>query len=104
MTALEGFRGLISLYIAIFHFSLHLSSYPVQVNLMGSLLMPFFFLMSGFSLAVTYGRRDYEGWCLPWKQPHDGKVFNSGYFYRKRFARIGPVYYLANLGKHSPLV
>ena len=63
--------------------------------------MPFFFVLSGFSLAVTYGRNNYDSCCVPWKQPTDTNIFNSGQFYRNRFARICPIYYFANITMFS---
>lgn len=52
MVAHTGMRGLLVLWIVIFH-SLF---YSVGWNLHGSALMPLFFLLSGYSLAIVYGK------------------------------------------------
>eukprot|EP01046_Picozoa_sp_COSAG06_P007371 COSAG06_NODE_360_length_16832_cov_9.250209_3_plen_327_part_00 len=57
--------------------------------------MPFFYLLSGFVMAIAYGSQllampgDMSG--------NDGKVFDRNRFYRNRWARLAPVYYLSNM-------
>ena len=79
VTAHTGLRGLLALYIMLFH----AMAYSAGWNLHGSALMPVFFLLAGYSLAIVYG-----------KQRHR---FDIGQYYRNRFARIAPVYYVAML-------
>ena len=50
----------------------------------GSVAMPIFFILSGFSLSVIYGSQNEED-------------FNKKNFYRNRFARIYPTYFLTLL-------
>ncbi len=70
-----GMRGLLAFYIVLFH----TLAYSTGWNLHGSALMPVFFLLAGYSLAIVYG-----------KQPHG---FDTRRYYRNRIARIAPVYY-----------
>lgn len=88
-------RGLLAFWIVIFHSLL----YSVGWNLHGSALMPIFFLLAGYSLAIVYGKtrsdsrvrdNDKERRQQPWRFDFKG-------FYRNRFARIAPVYYVAML-------
>jgi peptidoglycan/LPS O-acetylase OafA/YrhL len=74
-----GIRGLLAFYIVLFH----ALAYSAGWNLHGSALMPVFFLLAGYSLAIVYG-----------KQP---SRFDVKHYYRNRFARIAPVYYVAML-------
>jgi len=74
-----GIRGLLAFYIMLFHALL----FSVGWNLHGSALMPVFFLLAGYSLAIVYGKQ------LP--------RFDVKHYYRNRFARIAPVYYVAML-------
>ena len=64
-------------------------------NLHGSAVMPLFFLLSGYSLAIVYGKNNYKRTLEDDDQDrrdhHPG--FNFKNFYRNRFARIAPVYY-----------
>jgi peptidoglycan/LPS O-acetylase OafA/YrhL len=78
-----GMRGLLAFYIMLFHSLL----FSVGWNLHGSALMPVFFLLAGYSLAIVYGKQ-------PQRQ-ESGFDF-KGYF-RNRFARIAPIYYVAML-------
>jgi len=54
-----------------------MGSYGDKIHLNGSVAMPIFFILSGFSLSVIYGEN-----------------LNKTNFYRNRFARIYPVYLL----------
>ncbi len=74
-----GIRGLLAFYILLFHTLM----YSTGWNLHGSALMPVFFLLAGYSLAIVYGNR------LP--------TFEVRHYYRNRFARIAPVYYAVML-------
>ena len=56
VAAHTGMRGLLALWIVIFH-SLF---YSVGWNLHGSALIPLFFLLSGYSLAIGYGKNKYK--------------------------------------------
>lgn len=95
VTAHTGMRGLLALWIVIFH-SLF---YSVGWNLQGSALMPLFFLLSGYSLAIGYGKTKYRS-----RVEDDDKErrkyrskFDFRSFYQNRFARIAPIYYVAML-------
>jgi peptidoglycan/LPS O-acetylase OafA/YrhL len=48
----NGLRGVAAVWVVVFHC---LSYCPLGINLLGSTLMPLFFVLSGFSLAVVYG-------------------------------------------------
>jgi peptidoglycan/LPS O-acetylase OafA/YrhL len=74
-----GMRGLLAFYIMLFH----TLSYSVGWNLHGSALMPVFFLLAGYSLAIVYGKQR----CR----------FDVKHYLRNRFARIAPIYYVAML-------
>ena len=75
----SGLRGLLALYIMLFH----TMAYSAGWNLHGSALMPIFFLLAGYSLAIVYGKQR--------------SSFDVKHYYRNRFARIAPVYYVAML-------
>ena len=74
-----GMRGLLAFYIMLFHALL----YYVGWNLHGSALMPIFFLLAGYSSAIVYGNRLHR--------------LDVKHYYRNRFARIAPIYYVAML-------
>jgi len=75
MESHNGLRGLCTLWIMLFHCLIY-GSYGDYINLMGSTIMPIFFLLSGFSLTIIYGKRE---------------NLDKLNFYRNRFARIYPV-------------
>jgi len=75
----NGMRGLLSFYIVLFH----AVSFSTGWNLHGSALMPVFFLLAGYSLAIVYGKKQ--------------SGLNTRRYYRNRFARIAPVYYVTML-------
>ena len=59
--------------------------------------VPFFYLLSGFVMTLGYGQSAYsaDGCCCV--APVDGdKSFNKKTFWRNRFARLGPVYFMTN--------
>ena len=74
-----GIRGLLVFYIMLFH----ALAFSTGWNLHGSALMPVFFILAGYSLAIVYGKQ----------QPR----FNVKHYYRNRLARITPVYYVTML-------
>lgn len=74
-----GIRGLLAFYILLFH----ALAFSTGWNLHGSALMPVFFLLAGYSLAIVYGKQ----------RPR----FDVKHYYRNRFARIAPVYYVTML-------
>lgn len=74
-----GIRGLLAFYIMLFH----AAAFSTGWNLHGSALMPVFFLLAGYSLAIVYGEQQ--------------RRFNTRRYYRNRFARIAPVYYVTML-------
>jgi peptidoglycan/LPS O-acetylase OafA/YrhL len=78
-----GMRGVLAFYIMLFH----TLAYSAGWDLHGSALMPVFFLLAGYSLAIVYGTQP---------QQQQSK-FNIKHYYRNRFARIAPVYYVAML-------
>ncbi|MCB0106933.1 MAG: acyltransferase [Burkholderiales bacterium] len=83
VSAHTGMRGLLAFYIMLFH----ALAFSVGWNLHGSALMPVFFLLAGYSLAIVYGT-----------QPQQQQSrFNVKHYYCNRFARIAPVYYVAIL-------
>ena len=54
----------------------------------GSLEMSLFYLLSGFGLALSYGRTVWDGWTfLGGRTEGDGVSFGALKFYRNRFAR-----------------
>ena len=51
-----GLRGLMALHVCVFHYLFGLSPWsPLHLNTQGNAHLPFFFLLSGFSLAAIYG-------------------------------------------------
>jgi peptidoglycan/LPS O-acetylase OafA/YrhL len=74
-----GMRGLLAFYILLFH----ALAFSAGWDLHGSALMPVFFLLAGYSLAIVYGKQ----------RPR----FDVKHYYRNRFARIAPIYYVTML-------
>lgn len=86
-----GLRGVASIWIMVFH-SLIFSD--IAVDLEGSSLMPLFFLLSGFSLMLTYPP---ESATNNPKAPSLWDICNfvrDRAFYQNRFARTYPVFFL----------
>ncbi|CAM9141892.1 unnamed protein product [Chrysoparadoxa australica] len=114
MTAHAGIRGLAAVLIVIHHLFYHSK---LQLSLGGSIVMPVFFLLSGFSLSVVYGRKTLrvEGCTTAlWSGQASDKALeeeeagardptaadpaiNYWSFYRGRIARVMPVYWLCLL-------
>ena len=76
----------------------------------GALLeMPLFYLLSGFSLAITYGWSPWRGCLIAFVFPKSGGQGETDQtekgeslrqfltFYQNRFARICPIFYIANV-------
>merc|ERR1711962_876061 len=108
--ALQGLRGVSSLYLFLYH-SLSRTRWPQGwlVDLQGGILMPLFFLLSGFALARSYGPRisspeaKYQHKKLAlfssefWPFRQTPKEFSSLFFFKARLARVLPLYLLSNL-------
>jgi peptidoglycan/LPS O-acetylase OafA/YrhL len=72
----------------------------LRLDLIGGAAMPFFYLLSGFVMTLGYGQSNYsdEGGCCGDELPSDAaKKFDAKRFWRNRFARLAPVYYVTNL-------
>lgn len=86
LPALTGLRFFAALHVVAHHLRssklVDFSPWPVVDRFVerGGTAVGLFFVLSGFILAYTYGRRDAERRTTPWA------------FYRARFARIYPVY------------
>ena len=78
VSLVTGLRGLLALYIAVFHFILYSKQ---EIDICGSGIMSYWFLLSGFACSRTYSTRE-DKW--------------TSEFYRNRFARIAPLYWLTN--------
>ena len=96
-TALNGLRGILAMYIVVYH-SLFFSE--ATMNILGRVLMTFFFLISGFVTALNDGKRQYA----PTKcctelctNSQDEAHFDAKHFWRRRFARTMPLFYLTNI-------
>jgi len=90
-TALDGLKGWASIYIMCFHLFMRRG-----LDLCGSVMLSFFFLLSGFCLVLGYGKTQWDG-CTVVFVKKEGKLLDSRKFYLKRFTRIGPLYYLTNI-------
>lgn len=108
--ALNGLRGLFAFHVLAFHSCLLLAgSVKPRINLYAHIDMPLFFLLSGFSLTLTYGKIKWNGssrGCFGCKtHSEDGvdrknpeqelKIFDAWEFYKRRLIRILPIHYLA---------
>ena len=106
---MDGLRGLFAFHVMAFHACLLLKgSGNLEVNLYGHVDMPLFFLLSGLSLALAYGRTKWNGstrGCFGCKtDSSDGvdvenaqqqpKIFDACEFYKKRLIRILPIHYM----------
>lgn len=115
----EGLRGASAIWIMLFHIIVFSNIIPNhRLDFQGSSIMPLFFMLSGFSLAVAYGSSKYvlEDTCwkffligrgattstnistiFPDSEGSEDKPFNYNAFYRNRFARVLPLYYMCNI-------
>jgi hypothetical protein len=94
LAAHQGLRGLLSLYVMIYHYFWYST---LQWELHGSALMPPFFVLSGFSLAVGYGSKPLAPGSACCGEAGDGdRALDWRAFYRNRAARILPTHYLAD--------
>ena len=107
MESHNGLRGVAAVWVVLFHgiiYSKH--SFDIQ----GSSLMPLFYMLSGFALAVVYGCRPIKasmGLCTKASSPvimgqhtvanEDCERFDWKGYYFNRFIRVMPLYYLCNL-------
>ena len=89
-----------------------LLGFPPIAELFTPIDMPMFFLLSGFSLSVAYGKTMWNGatrcslGCKKEILDNDGNLedqkekpnlFDSWGFYKKRLIRILPLHYLGNV-------
>eukprot|EP01084_Bolivina_argentea_P316174 547981_1 len=104
--ALNGLRGIIAFHIMVHH-SFEFSKF--KQNLLGSVQMPLFFLISGFILALNDGKILYSltKCCTElqkYTETHKNEnKFNGRNFYQRRIARTIPIYYLTSFAA-IPLV
>ena len=93
--ALNGLRGFLSLHIMLFHALPRPFPSSPPLNLYAAIDMPFFFLLSGFSLAISNGNQCKK---LIENKPRPSEYFqnfNYSKFYKNRCIRILPLHYLA---------
>jgi peptidoglycan/LPS O-acetylase OafA/YrhL len=96
-----GLRGLLASWIVLFHAVI----YSLGWNLHGSAIMPVFFLLAGYSLAIGYGGNQSAGHQTDKaNEHHKSHRLEIKRFYRNRFARIAPVYYVTMLLALPPAV
>ena len=111
--ALNGLRGLFAFHVMIYHACVFLGDgFHPKLNLYANVDMPLFFLLSGFSLALAYGRNSWDGSTLECSNNnqkvisnvtgHENlevspKIFNAWEFYKKRLIRILPLHYLGTI-------
>ena len=104
------FRGLASVHVMLYHYFYHSNNLVYllpgkdgesqlysYVNLQGGLEMPLFFLLSGFSLALGYGSKQWSSKLPCQRRQGEDIQFTYGSYFRNRFARIAPIYYLSQL-------
>jgi len=106
MNAHNGLRGLCAMWILLFHlFAGRIREMKqkspvwgyryIVLDLQGCAIMPLFFILSGFSMAVVYGGKWYR--LTIYGDELDGQQFDRWTYYKARFARVMPGYYLSNL-------
>ena len=81
--ALDGLRGLAAVIVLVGHF--------VNRGFAG-IVMTLFYLLSGYSLTLAYGRRETED---------ETSWINARKFYLNRYIRTAPSFYISNLGESS---
>ena len=102
--ALNGLRGLLSFWV-MSHHAWSLSPHATATNksvifLYGGAAMPFFFLLSGFSLTLKYGAAKWNTCSVDIGDVHQNshnkkqRRFDYWTFYRNRLIRIFPVYFI----------
>ena len=101
---LNGLRGLLSIHIMIFHTLIFNDTF--RVNILGSVGLTLFFLISGFVLALNDGKKaNYKrfGCCGMCNKPsieeiNDDKLEKLSWceFMQRRAARVLPMYFLSN--------
>lgn len=84
--ALDGLRGICILHIAVSHFVVY--PYP-NVDLLADISVTAFLVLSGFVLAVCYGKRKLTSRAAHWAFIKE--------FYTKRFARLFPAWIIGIL-------
>ncbi len=89
INSLTGLRGIASTAVMFYHFNAsHLmSGYSANMMGHGYLMVDLFLILSGFILALTYGKRFSD--TIQW---YDCKVF-----FVRRIARIYPIYFLMTI-------
>ena len=96
-TALDGLKGWASIYImvggnhnSILHLIFCLQCFHLflrrGLDLCGSVMLSFFFLLSGFCLVLGYGKTQWDGCTVAFVEKK-GKLLDSRKFYLKRFTR-----------------
>jgi len=105
MRAHGGLRGLSAVWVVLFHILAgrlrEMVAYGhgewrfMVLDIQGCAIMPLFFVLSGFSLAVVYGKKRYR--VEIYGDELDGERFAKLAFYKNRFARVMPGYYLSSL-------
>jgi len=102
--ALTGLRGLVALHIALGHMFMYSK---LGIDLQGGMSMSFFYLLSGFIMTIAYGSKAMKEQK---KQAIDTPNVNTAdpveiiiptidkwNFWRNRFARLYPMYFITNL-------
>ena len=112
--ALNGLRGFFAFHVMAYHALMEgrlNGGHIPRIDIYANIDMPLFFLLSGFSLALAYGKTLWNGstrYCFGSKTSSmDGakvnnsgsepKIFDSWSFYKKRMIRILPLYYLGHI-------
>eukprot|EP01043_Picozoa_sp_COSAG02_P043297 COSAG02_NODE_3760_length_6272_cov_13.055565_2_plen_478_part_00 len=81
-SALTGLRGVAAMHVALGH---HFQNSDFKMDLYGGAAMPFFYLLSGYVMAIAYGSKQI---ALPGDlSGQHGEVFDLRKFWRNRFAR-----------------
>ena len=110
---------MLAYHVLAFHAFVRLvpNSTKYRINLFANIDMSFFFLLSGFTLTIAYGKTRWDGSTKVIgsessimqdvdiesieMKPKD--TFDSWKFYKKRLIKILPVYYLGHIACLVPL-
>jgi peptidoglycan/LPS O-acetylase OafA/YrhL len=95
--SLTGIRGVAALWVVIYHVHERDDLHGVIIKTLlthGYLAVDLFFLLSGFVMAISYGRFATAGWDLA----------SYGTFLRHRFARVYPLYFLVTCSVAAMIV